>query len=58
MMPVKPDLRMTTTEFNNLLFLLDQARHKIKGTELDTEQSKLILIATQRIESEVYLAGI
>lgn len=56
MIPDRPDLRMTSTELNTLMFMLDQARQRVKGTELDPEQVKLILTAIQRIESEVYLA--
>jgi len=56
MIPDRPDLRMNSTEFNTLMFMLDQARQRVKGTELDPEQVKLILTAIQRIESEVYLA--
>jgi len=56
MIPDRPDLRMTSTELNTLMFMLDQARQRVKGTELDPEQVKLILTSIQRIESEVYLA--
>jgi len=56
MIPDRPDLTMTSTELNTLMYMLDQARQRVKGRELDAEQAHLILTAVQRVESEVYLA--
>jgi len=56
MRPIVPDLGMTTTELNRLMFALDNARSLVKGKEVDKEQHKLIMDSIKLIEKEVHHA--